>query len=275
MGPALAAVPLLALLLTLLGGCVTAREVEQIVADANRESLVAGIADATPDPQPGAAAGEGWEQAVARIEDYIVNHPDQPRTINALRIREAVLLLNAGQPNLARAVFDQVDPSQLAGARDLAIYDAREHLAWWYGLGRTLTPDDRRSARDALAGLAAVAVADGLGRNDATRRFLEETRVRIGLRLAASLSDPGDVGAVLDDATTRYAAQFDAADRRAIQAWHRDRALAEGAALKSLRWYDYVPAAFARADEIGAVVCHGDCKAYTPGWVACIRERGC
>jgi hypothetical protein len=265
----------LALTALVVGGCVTARDVERIVQDANRDSVVASLAEngSLLEPQPGQLKVASWEDNVSRIEDFVVNHPDQPQTNNALRIREAVLLLNAGQTNLARAVFAEIDRGQLAGERDLAIYDAREHLVWWYGLSRSMSDQDRTHAREALSGLARV--ADNLDQTSYTRRFLEETRVRVGLRLAQSLSSEADVQSVLEDATVRYAGQFDEADRKAIQMWHLDHDLASGVTLQSLRWYDYVPNAFARADEIIEAACRSSCPTYTPDWVSCIKARSC
>ncbi len=116
----LIAVTLVALFL---GGCVTAKEVSEIVENSNREIVDASVRDreivvarlrastvaavagsgAHLDPKPDADAA--WQEAVARIEDFIGNHPDETQTNNALRIREAVVLFNAGKPNLARAVF--------------------------------------------------------------------------------------------------------------------------------------------------------------------------
>lgn len=265
----------LAFAAVLLGGCVTADEVKEIVESANRESVVANLAGAGADLQPAgdAARRAGWEQEVARIEDFIVNHPDRLRTINALRIREAVLLLNAGQVNLARAVFSEVDRGQLAGERDLAIYDARDPLVWWYGLGTAMSGEDRAKARAALTGIARV--ANDLERTTYTRRFLEETRVRIALRLARSLSDPASIRAVLDEAMSRYDGQFDAVDREAIQGWHKDGSDSPDVPLMSLRWYDYAPRAFTQADQIIAGACVGDCPSYTPPWIACIEDSSC
>lgn len=259
----------------LLGGCVTADQVREIVEGANRESLVANLAGEGADLQPERRQGQvaAWEKEVTRIEDFIVNHPEQSRTNNALRVREAVLLLNAGQTNLARAVFSEVDRGELAGERDLAIYDARDHLLWWYGLGTAMSAADRTKAQAALNGLAGV--ADALERSGYVRRFLEETRVRIALRLAQSLSDSASIRSVLDEAIARYEAQFDAVDREAIQAWHLGSGGSAGLALKSLRWYDYAPKAFFRADEIIAGACESGCPTYTPPWIACTMDNSC
>jgi hypothetical protein len=265
----------LTLAAALIGGCVTADQVKDIVEDANRESLVASLggSDANLEPGTQGAPVAAWENEVARIEDFIVSHPDQPRTNNALRIREAILLLNAQQPNLARAVFAEVEREQLVTERDRALYDVHDHLIWWYGLGTTLSAEDRERAQSALTGIAEV--ADGLERSSQTRRFLEETRVRIALRLAHDLSDPGDIRSVLDEAMDRYEAQFDASDRQAIQAWHAGDGRPGDVVLKSLRWYDYVPQAFAWADEIVAGACEAACPSYTPLWIACLKDNSC
>ena len=68
-----------------------------------------------------AAGGSRWP--VSRVSLQITLR--KRRTINALRVREAVVLFNAGQANLARAVFAEVDRSQLGNARDRAIYDSQ------------------------------------------------------------------------------------------------------------------------------------------------------
>src|SRR5690606_34803733 len=129
-------------------GCVTAEQVKSIVTEANAATIAAEAA--VLDADPGAAPGASWRDTVARIEAFIAEHPDEPRTSNALRIREAVVLLGAGQPNLARAVFEEVDRELLGSARDIAIYDAREHLVWWYGLGSVLTASDIERGEEAL-----------------------------------------------------------------------------------------------------------------------------
>jgi hypothetical protein len=262
---------LTALAIAATAGCVTADEVRSIVTEANAAAVAADAAvlDADPSPVP----GEGWRDSVARIEAFIAENPDEAVTNNALRVREAVILLGAGQANLARAVLEEVDPGRLGSARDSAIYAAREHLVWWYGLGSVLTGSDFERGEEALVGIAAV--ADGLDRADYTRRFFEEMRVRIALRLARSRVQEEDIRSLLDDGARRYAAQWDQDDQRAIQVWHGSAALADSADLRTLRWYDFVPVAFATADDIVREVCTADCPAYTPTWVACIERGTC
>ena len=102
--------------------CVTAGDVRDIVDESNRATLVGTIAaDAVPG-QPGAAndAAGSWQDAVNRIETFIAEHPDDHRTIAALRIRQAVVLLNAGQTNLAqqKAVRYHEHETHLRGCRD-------------------------------------------------------------------------------------------------------------------------------------------------------------
>ena len=288
----------LTIVVLLLGGCATTEDVKKIVKDSNnriveaserdRELVVASIRESTIaavagdgahlDPVSNASDDSGWRESVARIEDFIANHPEETRTINALRVREAVVLFNAGQANLARAVFAEVDRSQLGSARDRAIYDSREHLIWWYRLGDRMTNDDRDSALSAINGLAEV--ADELDGQSDIRRYLEETRVRIALRLAQTFINDADVRGVLNDPMKDYGDQFDKIEQRAIQIWHIEQELGAGATLRSLRWYDYVPVAFSDADEIIADFCEtGNCERYTPDWIACIQaanpEQSC
>ena len=260
-----------ALVVAAAGGCVTAEEIRSIVIEANAASVAADAALLDADPTP--APGDGWRDAVARIEAFIAENPEETVTNNALRVREAVVLLGAGQTNLARAVLEEVDRAALGSTRDIAIYDAREHLVWWYGLGSALSASDVERGEEALAGIAGV--ADGLDRADYTRRFFEEMRMRIALRLARSRVQEADIRSLLDDGASRYAAQWDENDRRAIQVWHGTASLAESADLRTLRWYDFVPVAFAAADDIVRAACTADCPTYTPTWVACIENGTC
>jgi len=269
--------------MALAGGCVSAEQVEDIVNESNRTIVVASIREssvtavagsgANLDPEPGSLDDATWQQAVARIEEFIDDHPGEILTINALRMREAVVLLNAGQPNLARAVFSEVDRAQLGNERDRAIYDAREHLIWWYGLGSTMSDDDRGFAKDAMDGIADV--ANDLVKESHTRRYLEETRVRIALRVAQTFVTEAQIREVLDGAIERYAAQFDTDAQTAIQVWRQQQDLAAGAALRSLRWYDYAPKVFEDADNLLVPFCADDCDSYEPPWIACIEENRC
>lgn len=272
-----------------LGGCVTAKEVSEIVEDSNRQIVEASVRDreivvarlrastvaaiagsgAHLDPEPGVDAA--WQEAVARIEDFIGNHPDETRTNNALRIREAVVLFNAGKPNLARAVFAEVDRDLLGNKRDRAIYDVREHLIWWYGVG-SMSNADKVSASSAIAGLA----LDGctLEQKEDICRYLEETRVRIALRLAQTFRDGARVKAVLDEPVNSYRDQFNSSQQKEIQAWHMDQDHGDGTTLRSLRWYNYVLTVFEDADALIGRLCP-ECEKYTPDWVSCIKNQPC
>lgn len=256
-------------------GCVTTEQVENIVNDANREAVLASVAGpgSTLEPEQGSTDASTWQQTVNRIEDFIAGNPNEVRTNNALRIREAVVLINAKQLNLARAAFSEVDRDALSSVRDLAIYDAREHLIWWYGWDGSLAGDNERRAREALVGLAAV--ADGIDRETQIRRFLEEVRVRIAVTLARGLPTEEEIRGVLDEAMPRFAAQFDADDRVTIQAWHMQGTVDADGVLRSLRWFDYAPRPFSNADAAFGGRCATECPTYTPDWIACIDNGSC
>ena len=269
-------------------GCATSEQVKKIVDDSNKTIVVASIEQSqqlaidalagggsTLTPQPASTDATAWKAEVGRIEEFIANHPDQVRTNNTLRVREAVLLLNAKQPNLARAVFGEVECANLSSIRDRAICDVQEPLIWWYSLGTAMSSNDAEKARQALSGIGEA--ADKLERTSSIRRSLEQIRVRIALRLARTL-EAQEMQAVLSEALNRYAAQFDASDRKAIQSWHMTNDLPEGqraAMLSSLRWYDYVPKAFSIADDLNDQICGENCENFTPPWVACIKDNNC
>jgi hypothetical protein len=292
-------------------GCVTTAEVERIVEDSNKTVIqninrvetstkVMGdiaVASLAPDgslPTDSENLAVQWQGQVERIERFIAEHPEMTRTNNALRMREAIVLLSAKKIALARVVFAEVDPTQLSNKRDRAIYEAREHLLWWYGLGNTMSQSstgcnlaiDRTGSNDCaralntLDGLAAV-VDDSnitLEKSAAVTRFLEQVRVRVAVRLANAMDSEDDILTLLSQALARYEDQFSSAERSAIHAWHLGHELSaeeKKNLLSSLRWYDYVPSAYKKADALIDEICSGDCPRLTPEWVKCIEEENC
>lgn len=242
--------------------CLTTKQVREIVDESNNAAVVSSISADARLGEP----GDDWRTVVNRIETFIAENPDDKRTVAALRIREAVVLLNAGQVNLARAVFDEVDDTQIAGGRDRAIYDAREALLWFYGWdGQSLEASDRQAMNDALISLAEV--ADSLKPGSGIRRFLEETRVRIAVTGAENLTDEAEVCALTTEPLKRYAGQFDnPADRDGIERWHNNTlSEADAEVLRNLRWYDYAPKPFEDVEAmLGDTTCPQD---PTPDWL--------
>ena len=292
-------------------GCATTAEVERIVENSNKTIIqnidrveiatkVTGdiaVASLAPDgslPADPEKLLDNWQEQVERIEQFIAEHPEMTRTNNALRIREAIVLLSADQKALARVVFAETDPTQLSNKRDKAIYAAREYLLWWYGIGDTLSQSstgcnlaiDRTGSNDCARALNSldglVTVVDdpdiALENSAAIARFLEQVRVRIALRLANALDSEDDIRTLLTQALARYEKQFSDTDRSAIQAWHLGHELSaedRKNLLPSLRWYNYVPSAYKKADALIDEICSGDCPSLTPEWVRCIEEENC
>ena len=256
-----------------ISACLTSKQVKDIVDESNSAIIVASLSGQGEimDVEPTTPKTNNWQKEVEKIEQFITNNPDQVATNNALRIREAVLLLNAGQPNLARAIFAEVQCADLGNSRDRAICDAQGPLIWWYGLGTTI-PEQRDEVRKEIDSLGKV--ADGLQRTSSTRRMFEQIRVRAAIRLAESLSEPGDVKDVLSEALKRYEEQFSEQDRRIIQDWGMNKNIPV-AALSSLRWFNYVPSVFKQADEVNKAICGAHCPDVTPAWVACIKDKSC
>jgi hypothetical protein len=215
-----------------------------------------------------------WIVQVDKIERYISAHPDQLRTINALRLRQATILMQAQQKNLAKLAFEQVDGNQLFSERDRALLELQDEFIWWYSIGSArLSDEDRMIGRGAMAELGRV--AEPLPKKSTTRRLLEEMRVRIGTRVANTLGTEEGIRSMLEDATGRYGDQFSPTDKKLVQAWHTDTIIdPDSNLLQMLRWYDYVPAAFESAETVWrrATGNSSGARQFTPDWVACITD---
>ncbi|MDY6954040.1 MAG: hypothetical protein SWE60_21255, partial [Thermodesulfobacteriota bacterium] len=113
------------------------------------------------DPAGEGSGISGWQESVASIEAFIVRHRDEPEITNALRVKEAVLLLSVGEHHLGAAAFNEVDSTHLSNEHDKALFDVRETLIWWYGIGGENSgfsrEDVEKNAEEALNTLSAVA----------------------------------------------------------------------------------------------------------------------
>ncbi|MEO0424977.1 MAG: hypothetical protein AAF184_21760, partial [Pseudomonadota bacterium] len=223
-----------------LAGCVTTEQVEAIVessnaavislvessndsldtliANADREAIDAVSTDATLLPE-GNAGDDAWLQSVERIDRFIADHPQAQVVNNTLRVRQASILMMAKQLNLAAAVFDEVNPDIALNPRDRAVYDAREPLLFWYSLSGSLERSQANAIPAHLDTLAAV--ADGLPVDLAARRYLEQVRVRMALRLGRSITRAQPLVDLLEGPLARYDGTFDDA-RDTVLAWHTD-----------------------------------------------------
>jgi hypothetical protein len=267
--------------LMVVAGCAVRGNVIQCTVPSASEIVAHVLVKDLPqvDPAGSYSSIPAWKDSVERIEEFVSRHEDEPQIINPLRIREAILLLSAGKHIEGAAAFSEIDPTFLSNKRDKALFDIRETLIWWYGIGGENSgfsrEDTEKNAKKALENLAAV--ADRLDRSAATRRLLEQMRVRIANRLAGAMTNLEETRAILRDGLGRYAAQFDPSEYPLIQNWNKEEPKPELVPkLSDLRWYEYVPEAFKQAQAAWAVhVRHGEAPLDIPQWVSCIEDRTC
>ena len=256
-----------------IGGCATTEDVREIVDGSNqaiisyhasREAAQVGAAGAQLDPEGDEV---DWKRGVERIEVFIAAHPEETLTNRTLRIRQAVILMNARQINLARTVFAEVDCGSLEGsARDRAICEAQDPLLFWYGIVDATGTAELPATRAAMEKLAQV--ADELPEDFTTRRAFEQIRVRMANAGARLITDCPEMLTFLGEALQRYQRSFDRAARLTIQNWALDQDV-EKEALASLRWFDYAPDAY-RIARRTTNACAVD---LTPDWIACINDN--
>ncbi|MDY6838177.1 MAG: hypothetical protein SWH78_09400 [Thermodesulfobacteriota bacterium] len=274
---------LVAAIIVVGAGCVKRADVIQVpLPVASTSQIVSAVlAKDLPglDPAGEGSSISGWKEFVARIEEFIARHLDEPEIVNPLRIKEAILLLSVGENNLGAAAFNEIDGTHLSDERDKALFDIQETLIWWYGIGGENSgfsrEDIEKNAKKALDNLSAV--AESLKESKDTKRLLEQIRVRIANRLAGATTDPSETRAILEDGLCRYAAQFDPSEYLLIQNWNqqepRPGLLPR---LSDVRWYEYVPTAFKQAQAAWAIhVRHGEAPLEIPEWVSCMEDGTC
>jgi len=228
------------LVVALVATSCLAATVRRVVTESNAAMLGGCRLEAAEGAQP----GDCWKASVAEIDEFIAAHPDQPVTINALRLRQGLLLTVHRQDALAKASFDAVAEKQLKTDRDKALFALREHLMWWYreapapASGSALPFDAASRARVAaavedidlqLAGLDGAA-------NTELRWYLETLRASMVARKSSDTTtidghgNPvadvvAQVTLELEQGMKRFAALFSEAD----VAWMTDGSQADGA----------------------------------------------
>jgi hypothetical protein len=120
----------------LLVGCLTTKQVREIVATSNAELISPSL------DLPGGNSTNGWKDPVAKIDQLILQNQDQPTLVNHLRVRQAMLLTVYQQDNLARERWKQVDASALKTERDKSLHQSRDALVWWYRRAPVTDPLD-------------------------------------------------------------------------------------------------------------------------------------
>ena len=168
----------------LASGCASTRKVREIVANSNAAALQAslGVSDFGSSPPPGV-------DPVKAIDIFIRGHTNQPKTVAALRIRQAMLLLGQKRFNLAEAAFNEARPEHLVSARDIALKRLAGDLVWYHRNSTNSSLDSAR-AETALAAFFSVtsdlaaSVRQGAVENEEVRDRLSEIRTHLALTLA-------------------------------------------------------------------------------------------
>lgn len=203
--------------LLLLSGCVTRQAVEDIVETSNARMIAVQLAgEPLPSGRPFDTADSGWKVLSARIDAFVEAYPEQTAMVNAVRIRQAMLLMSYRQYNQAEAVFDQVDSGELTSARDRALYNVREPLLWWFELDKTtaMAPAQFEAADEALATLQAE--VDRLQDSPEIRDYLAEIRVWIALYSGLQTTSAERATAYVENGIDPYARIFTPGDLAAL-----------------------------------------------------------
>jgi len=202
----------------LLAGCVTSTEVREIVRQSNAESvaltgdlLVAEAGSAASLAPADAQGGGSTPDAIARLNAFVESHPENKVTLNALLLRKALLHLNAGTLELARATFEQIDASQLRSARDQGLLAVHDRMLWWWSVARIDQPgvfaaNHREDAESAMRAL--LERAQAAGTPEELRDYLLEMRACIGIKLAADLIDKSVARALIENSVNSYSQGF-------------------------------------------------------------------
>lgn len=200
-----------------IAGCITTKQVEEIVAKSN-ESMLPG-AGLPPAETAGASAGH-WQEDATRIDAFIAAHPGQEALAGALRVRQAMLFLAYEQYNLANASFEMVNPQYLSTARDKALYHLRRHLIWWFRQSKEdFSDDDFQKGSEALLELQKT--IDTLNNSLDIRDYLAEMRVYIALQMARQGNDSERIK-YFGDGINQYAKTLTGEDLALLLANHKN-----------------------------------------------------
>ncbi len=247
----------LLLVALLVGGCATKGQVEDIVAESNALLIAQAEQRAAEDLladsallMPSAEAGQPLEESavwrtVQEIDAFLEDHPDLTQANNALRVRKAVLLAFAGQPNMAKAAFEAYTPGD-GNARDEGLYRNHDTLTWWWGT----SADAPRSNSEIAAARAdlppriealTAALTDERTRpprGSEIQLYLAAVRAHMQWKLASTGETRPEIAQALREGLAAYCGEFDAAEQARVQAWMRED-FSELGALPAERWRMY------------------------------------
>jgi hypothetical protein len=238
-------------LVTALAGCVTSKEVKDIVDASNAAVIQVSL---FPDHAPLNGDGEiepdkDLESMANRVAIFAEAYPDRPRTINPLRLRLAWAYLNAGKWNSASAVYQSVNGEYLTFETQVIIYKHFDDFVWWFAAAnRSWSGDDVKEAdrvRNAL-----MKTAGEEGRTNYLRAWLNYTAAKIGIMLAATKRE-ADFKTITETVLAEYRASFTEEEQE--QARNTGRGTTSEADKPDdktmLRWYLVVPAVYEEAND--------------------------
>ena len=231
--PALAAALVLILLFSQTG-CLTSKGVKKIVSesndtmlthieDSNAQAAHAAALSALPGgslPDAGAASPqEPWIEPSGKIDAFIAANPDEGITANALRIRQAMLLLSYGKTQLADQAFKMVSDTGGLSARDTALLNLSSDLIWWFELNKSGLPDHSPAATGMKNLQTEIGNLGGSNENVSIRDYLAEMRAWIGLHRTrfSGTTNTAIRGGFLRDAVDNYTATLSSQDLTAIK----------------------------------------------------------
>lgn len=199
-----------------LAGCVTDDQVKRIVSDSNVASLSAQL-DLGGVNAAGPGAAGNWQEASKKIEAIIAANPDQVSTNAALRVRQAVMLLQNQQYNLAAAAFDEASLDNLHTARDRAFKTLATELVWWYrtaGNSESIDFTVAAAAQTKIDNVAKGLMADAAQAklNEGIRDLLVAMRAFIGVKMATDVFGVDPARTYLQDAINAFAASLPAGE---------------------------------------------------------------
>jgi hypothetical protein len=165
------------------------------------------VAALSAELNPGAAGTLGTANVAEvsrRIEAFIAANPDQKSTNASLRVRQAVILLQNKQTNLAEAAFNEASLEDLKGStRDQALKRLQDTLIWYHRMVGSDSIDQTAAARHYKAVTAEI---DRLTppQDEGIRDYLAAVRAWIGIK-RASLTAGAAATSLLTEAINDYA----------------------------------------------------------------------
>ncbi|WP_372574963.1 hypothetical protein [Ruegeria jejuensis] len=184
-------------LVIVLTGCVTKKQVEQIVDQSNAE-IIAGQFEGGPD-------------AEEKILNFIERNPDLTAVNQRLLVRLGVLYMADSKPNHALAAFEEAgqigDISQL-GERDRMLVELRGPLVWRQTLGDPISDANLQAAPGYHAQLRQY-LDDHNDLNDQLKAMVLDTEISVAPLLPTGFDDEQDTEQVRELRDTLQASMTD------------------------------------------------------------------